>query len=135
MWGSFRPFFFVFPPLVVWFDFFYRVFGRFVTRGVQKRFKKKSRENIPSSTVTPKKSSYLLASLFIFFLAAPLGAWRETCRAGVLGARARARVAGLISVKFCLPRWGRGWGRGPFRVLYRRSDEGGLQRARFVQRD
>jgi hypothetical protein len=37
------------PPSVVWFDFFHRVFGRFVTRGVQKRDKKKSRENLLSS--------------------------------------------------------------------------------------
>jgi cytochrome b subunit of formate dehydrogenase len=52
MWLLFRPFLFCFFLLrasVVWFDFFNRVFGRFVTRGVQKRDKKKSRENLLSS--------------------------------------------------------------------------------------
>jgi hypothetical protein len=34
------PSVFFFPPSVVWFDYFNRVFGRFVTRGVQKRDKK-----------------------------------------------------------------------------------------------
>jgi hypothetical protein len=51
---------------------FYRVFGRFVTRGVQKR-DKKNRVNIFAAT---KKSAYLLASrLFVtpfFCHAAPL---------------------------------------------------------------
>jgi hypothetical protein len=49
----FPPFFFLLPRLFcsIFFD---RVFGRFVTRGVQKRHKKKSRENLLS----------LLTSLF-----------------------------------------------------------------------
>jgi hypothetical protein len=41
----FPPPFFFLSPWVVLFDFFCHVFGRFVTRGVQKRDKKKSREN------------------------------------------------------------------------------------------
>jgi hypothetical protein len=63
----FSSFFFL-SPLVVWFDFVYRVLGRFVTRGVQKR-DKKNRAKISSA---PKKSSYLLTSLFVFlFRGAP----------------------------------------------------------------
>jgi hypothetical protein len=57
----FVRFFSFFSPSVVWFDFFNRVFGRFVTRGVQKR-EKKSRE----TSSAPQKSSYLLTSLFFF---------------------------------------------------------------------
>jgi hypothetical protein len=67
MWLFFRPFFSSFPS-AVWFDFVYRVFGRFVTRGVQKRDKQKSRENILSS-----QKKQLLTSVTFFFFAAPLG--------------------------------------------------------------
>jgi hypothetical protein len=67
MWVFFRPVF-VFSPSVVWFDFFNRVFGRFVTRGVQKRDKKIARK----SPQLPKKAvTYLRHFIFIFF-AAPL---------------------------------------------------------------
>jgi hypothetical protein len=60
-----------FPSPVVLFDFFHRVFGRFVTRGVQKRDKKKSRENLLSL-----QKRYLLTYLRrFFFSAAPLGCW------------------------------------------------------------
>jgi hypothetical protein len=55
------------PSLGCLVRFFYRVFGRFATRGVQKR-DKKNRAKIFSA---PKKSSYLLTSLF-FPPAAPL---------------------------------------------------------------
>jgi hypothetical protein len=69
MWRFFRPFLFVLFFLPRLFDsiFFNRVFGRFVTRGVQKR-DKKNRAKISSA---PKKSSSLLASLFFFFHGAP----------------------------------------------------------------
>jgi hypothetical protein len=50
--------------------FFYRVFGRFVTRGVQKRDKKKSRENLLSFQKTKKIVTYL-RQFFVFV--APLG--------------------------------------------------------------
>jgi hypothetical protein len=62
MWVFFRPFFPP-PPSVVWFDFFYRVFGRFVTRGVQKR-DKKNRAKISSAS---KKSTHSLMSLLLLF--------------------------------------------------------------------
>jgi hypothetical protein len=48
--------------------FFYRVFGRFVARGVQKRDKQKSRENLLSS-----QKNKLLTYVTFFFFAAPLG--------------------------------------------------------------
>ena len=51
---GFFPLRFFFPPSVVLFDFFYRVFGRFVTRGVQKRHKK-NRAKISSAS---KKSTF-----------------------------------------------------------------------------
>jgi hypothetical protein len=71
MWLFFRPFFFsfFFSPSVVWFDFFNRVFGRFATRGVQKRDNKKSRENLLSF----QKKHSLTRVTFFFFFAAPLG--------------------------------------------------------------
>jgi lauroyl/myristoyl acyltransferase len=58
---------FFFLPVVL-IDFFYRVFGRFVTRGVKKR-DKKNRRNFPAAA---KKSTYLLTSLFGGFFTAPL---------------------------------------------------------------
>jgi hypothetical protein len=48
----------------------YHVFGRFVTRGVQKR-DKNNRAKISSAS---KKSTYLLTSL-LFFSTAPLPGW------------------------------------------------------------
>jgi hypothetical protein len=67
MWLFFRPFFFC-PPSVVWFDFFNRVFGHFVTRRVQKHDKKKTHENLLSS-----QKKHLLTYVTFFFFAAPLG--------------------------------------------------------------
>jgi hypothetical protein len=49
--------------------FFYRVFGRSMTRGVQKRHKKKSRENLLS--FQKKYLLLLLTSLFFFFPRVP----------------------------------------------------------------
>jgi hypothetical protein len=63
---DFSPLFF--PSLDCFARFFYRVFGRFVTRGVQKRDKQKPRKVFRSR----QKSSYLLTSRFPFFTA-PLG--------------------------------------------------------------
>ena len=51
-----------FSTSVVLLDFVYHVFGRFVTRGVQKR-DKRIRKSFSSAA---KKSTYLLASLFFF---------------------------------------------------------------------
>jgi hypothetical protein len=64
----FPPFFFFLPRLFCSI-FFYRVFGRFVTRGVQKRHKKKSRENLLSFQ---KKHSLTYVAFFFFFLRRPL---------------------------------------------------------------
>jgi hypothetical protein len=58
--GFFPLRFFFTPGCFVRF-FFYRVFGRFVTRGVQKRDKKKSRENLLSF-----QKKYLLFFSFFF---------------------------------------------------------------------
>jgi hypothetical protein len=52
--------------------FFNRVFGRFVTRGVQKRHKKKSAENLLSFQI-PKKALTHLRRFFCFVFTAPLG--------------------------------------------------------------
>jgi hypothetical protein len=49
--------------------FFYRVFRRFLTRGVQKRHKKKSRGNLLSFQ---KKHSLTYVAFFFFFFTAPL---------------------------------------------------------------
>jgi hypothetical protein len=66
-----NAFFFLrfFSPSVVFTDFFNRVFGRFVTGNVQKRDKKKSRENLLS---LQKKYSLTYVVFFLFF-AVPLG--------------------------------------------------------------
>jgi hypothetical protein len=60
----FSPPFFFFNPRLFCSIFFYRVFafGRFVTRGVQKRDKKKSRENLLSF-----QKKYLLTYVTFFF--------------------------------------------------------------------
>jgi hypothetical protein len=66
----FPPFFF--PSLGCFVRFFFnRVFGRFVTRGVQKRHKK-NRAKISSAS---KKSTHLLTSLFFFFTAPLVKFW------------------------------------------------------------
>jgi hypothetical protein len=57
---------FFFSPSVVLFNFFYHVFGRFVTTGVLKRDLKKLRENLLSF-----QKKYLLTSLFFSFHGAP----------------------------------------------------------------
>jgi hypothetical protein len=64
----FPPFFFFSLGCFVRF-FFYRVFGRFVTRGVQKRHNKKSRENLLSFQ---KKHSLTYVAFFFFFSRRPL---------------------------------------------------------------
>ena len=78
----FPPFFFLLPRLFclkVLFDFFYRVFGRFVTRGVQKRHKKKSRENLLSFQ---KKYLLTYVALFYFISRRPLTqAHTQICQA------------------------------------------------------
>jgi hypothetical protein len=62
----FPPFFFY--PRLFCSIFFYSVLGRFVTRGVQKRDKKKSRENLLGF-----QNKHLLTYVsFFFFFAAPL---------------------------------------------------------------
>jgi hypothetical protein len=68
MWLFFYPF--SFPPSVVLLDFFYRVFGRFVTRGIKKNAIKKSRGKF--SAAAKKVLTYLLALLFFFYALRPL---------------------------------------------------------------
>jgi hypothetical protein len=64
MWFVFSPVFLP-PSSVVLLDFFNRVFGRFVTRGVQQRDRKQIAENFPQP---PKKIvSYSLS--FVLFTA------------------------------------------------------------------
>jgi hypothetical protein len=64
--GFFSSVFFFFNPRLFCSIFFYRVFGRSVTRGVQKRDKKKSRENLLSF-----QKKYLLTYV-TFYKCSPL---------------------------------------------------------------
>jgi hypothetical protein len=73
----FPPFFFLHLGCFVRF-FFNRVFGRFVTRGVQKRDKKKSRENLLSCQ---KKYLLTYVTFFFFFSRPPLCPITCVCRA------------------------------------------------------
>jgi hypothetical protein len=64
----FSPFFF--SPSVVLFDFFYHVFGRFVTRGVQKRKGRQKTKNEKTTYIcasSQKKVRTYLLYFFIFF--------------------------------------------------------------------
>jgi hypothetical protein len=63
---GFSPLRFFFPPSVVLLDFYHRVFGRFVTKGVQKR-DKKSRGRCSAAAKT--KLTY--SRLFLLFKTGP----------------------------------------------------------------
>jgi hypothetical protein len=73
------------PPRLFGSIFFNRVFGRFVTRGVQKRDKKKSREILLSFQ---KKHS--LTYVTFFFFAAPLAPTTPSTETAVLELKSTA---------------------------------------------